>query len=76
MLSLPIEEVKATEKPAHLKVMYIYEDKARKFDFFLDAGRYTIQAIYDMVVEQASKERREVKTGKRQIVFADLRQST
>jgi hypothetical protein len=50
MLSLPIESI-VEEKPAHLKVMYIFDDKAQKLDFFLKAGKYNIGAIYELVHE-------------------------
>jgi hypothetical protein len=72
MLSLPIEGGQE-EKPAHLKVMYIYDDRAQKLDFFLKAGKYNIGAIYDLVHEQVSRDRKEVKLGRKTLVFADLR---
>jgi hypothetical protein len=77
MLSLPIEaSSEEQEKPAHVKVMYIHEDKYTKYDFFLKAGKYSINSIFEQVLERVSKERKEVKSGRRTLVFADLRHST
>lgn len=56
--------------------MYIYEDKFTKYDFFLKAGKYQITTIFDKVLEKVSKDRKEVKCGKKTLIFADLRQST
>ena len=75
ILSLPVEteEVNA-QKRAHIKVMYIFEDKYLKYDFYLKAGKYTITMILDKVRQRASKDRKELKSGRKTVVFADLKQ--
>ena len=59
-----------------MKVMYIYEGMFKKYDLWLDAGKYSITDIHQKVLERVSKDRKEVKSGKKTLIFADLRQST
>ena len=50
ILSLPIETEEITaQKKAHIKVMYIFDDKYIKYDFYLKAGKYSISMILDKV---------------------------
>ena len=48
MLSLPIEnEETNAAKKAHIKIIYIFDDKFIKYDFYLKPGKYTIAQILD-----------------------------
>ena len=48
MLSLPIEtEETNAAKKAHIKIIYIFDDKYIKYDFYLKPGKYTIAQILD-----------------------------
>ena len=62
------------QKKAHIKVMYIFEDKYKKYDFFLKAGKYTITMILEKVKQRAQLDRKEIKSGRKTVVFADLKQ--
>lgn len=77
ILSLPIEtDETQAQKKAHIKVMYIFDDKYIKYDFYLKAGKYSISMILDKVRQRASKDRKELKSGKKTVVFADLKQQS
>lgn len=56
--------------------MYIFDDKYIKYDFYLKAGKYSITMILEKVKLRASKDRKELKSGKKTVVFADLKQSS
>jgi hypothetical protein len=73
-MSLPIEIDEINQrKKAHIKVMYLFDANYVKYDFFLKPGRYTISQIIEKVKMRASKDRKELKSGKKTVVFADLR---
>ena len=56
--------------------MYIFDDKYIKYDFYLKPGKYTISTILDKVRQRAMKDRKELKSGKKTVVFADLKQAS
>ena len=53
--------------------MYIFDDKYIKYDFYLKPGKYTISMILEKVRQRAMKDRKELKSGKKTVVFADLK---
>ena len=73
-MSLPIETEEVTaQKRAHIKVMYIYDDKYIKYDFYLKPGKYTINMILEKVRQRAVRDRKELKSGRKTVVLADLK---
>ena len=73
ILSLPIEFDSDKSCYAKLKVIYMYDiDKYKKYEIMIKPGQYNIKQVIDKIKSKIHLDRREVKTGKKTFVLADL----
>jgi len=58
---------------AHITIIYIHNtDQNMRFDLFFPPGKYSLTTVYEELRKRVIEERKEVKTGNKCFVMADL----
>jgi hypothetical protein len=73
VLSVPIDFEQDKSTYARIKLVYIYDtDRYRRFEVLIKPGSYTFKEFHEKIRSKIEGERREVKSGKRTFILADL----